>query len=82
MNVIDYLCNPIEIMKNVQSVSAGKEHCLVLKEDLKLMAWGESKSFRGGNKFIENPDVIRENFKGEFTCGPDFTVFHCEDKEI
>lgn len=47
------------------------------------MGWGNSKYYKeDGKKIMENPEPVRENFKGEFICGPDFTVFNCEEKEI
>ena len=83
MRPVEYLCNPIEIMKGVKKVSVGKEHCLVLKDNNTLVGWGRSQCFlKNGNKFIDTPQTVIEDFKGEFTCGPNFSVFHRQDKEI
>lgn len=56
-NQIENLCNPIFIMKDVNRLSAGSSHCLVLKDDSTLIGWGDCKSYRkeGGDKFVNKP---------------------------
>ena len=62
---IEYLCNPIEIMKGVKKVSVGKSHCLVLKENNTLVGWGKTECFtKNGNKFVDSPQTVIEDFKG------------------
>lgn len=60
--IIMDIVNPIEIMKDVKSITCGFDHAVVVMKDGRVLAWGESSCFSNRENFAFLPVDLTEEY--------------------
>jgi hypothetical protein len=64
-NTVADIVNPIQIAKNIESVSAGFDHCVATTKDGRILGWGNTAAFsKKQHGFASTPVDVTEEYGG------------------
>lgn len=84
--IIMDIVNPIEIMKDVKSITCGFDHAVVVMKDGRVLAWGEASSFSSREDFAFLPVDLTEEYGHDeivqIKAGKGYTAVLTKDNTI
>lgn len=82
------IINPIILMKRIEYISAGLDHCVAITHKNRIIAWGNPSAFSDKiTHFAKEPVDVTEEYGGRETikllkAGHGFTAFVTHDNTI